>query len=83
MKEALFLIALATTIFLLSCSDDDGNSNCDSCTLQGEKLEICDNGDGTYDLKGGGETDTITEDDLGGLTPKVFIESICELDIGL
>ncbi len=83
MKKTIFLITLAIALLFIGCSkDDDGGSKCDSCTLAGEKLEICDNGDGTYDIKGGGETETITEEDLDGATPKAFIESICDFNIG-
>ena len=79
MKRILLPTVLALFI-LVGCSKDDG-PKCDSCTVGGDKLEICDNGDGTYELKGGGETATISESDLGGLTPKEFVQSICVLGV--
>ncbi len=76
---ALF-VALAGILFV-GCSKDD-DTKCESCTLQGEKIEICDKKNGTYQLKVAGETETVTEEQLGGLTPKQFVESACALDIG-
>ena len=47
------------------------------------KFEICDNGNGTYDVTAAGEKETLTEEELGGLTPKLVIELACESDIEL
>lgn len=86
-KKCMFGISLLVTMSmgLLSCSsDDDGDSkDCDSCTAQGQTLEICDNGDGTYTLSGGGESETFPASDLEGADPAEFIGLICELaDLG-
>ncbi|QLG45384.1 hypothetical protein [Costertonia aggregata] len=77
MKKAVLLFALALSF--AACSKDDDKNNCESCTLQGEKIEICDNGDGTYTLNAGGESETFTEEDLDGLTPKQFTDALCAL----
>ena len=79
MKKPLLFLAMAATVAFASCSDDDDDKNCDSCTLQGEKLEICDNGDGTYTLSGGGESETIDEADLQGVSTKEFVDALCSL----
>lgn len=79
MKKSLLLMALTALLFVACKKDDGGGNDCNSCSLQGTKIQICDNGDGTYTLSGGGESDTINEDDLGGLTPKKYIETICAL----
>ena len=80
MKKPLLFLALAAAVAFASCSDDDDDKNCDSCTLQGEKLEICDNGDGTYTLSGGGESETIDEADLQGVSTKEFVDALCSLE---
>ena len=83
MKKIMFSAVLAS-IFSVGCSKDDGpTKKCDSCTLQGQKIEICDNGNGTYTLSAAGETETLDEEDLGDSTPKEFVEAICSFDLGL
>ncbi len=66
---------------LMSCSgdDDEGGKDCDSCTAQGQTLEICDNGDGTFTLSGGGESETFPASDLEGVDPAEFVNLICDL----
>lgn len=83
LKKCTFGIGLMLTLSLglLSCSsDDDGDSReCDSCSAQGQTIELCDNGDGTYTLSGGGESETFPAGDLEGLDPGEFVDLICEL----
>lgn len=68
---------LVATLFT-GCSKDDGsNKNCDSCQRQGKKLEICKKENGTYTLTHDGESETITESQLEGFTPKEFVEILC------
>lgn len=63
-----------------SCSDDDADDrNCDSCDLQGQTVEICDNGNGTYTLTAAGQSETITEEELEGVAPAEYIGLICSL----
>lgn len=86
MKKILFLSSLtfSLTVFTLSCSsDDDANSNCESCTSElGNEFKICNNGDGTYDGFINDElTGTIEESELEGLSPKIFVELGCENDV--
>jgi hypothetical protein len=82
-KKCMFGIGLIATLSmgLLSCSgdDDEGGKDCDSCTAQGQKIEICDNGDGTFTLTGGGESETFPASDLEGVDPGEFINLICDL----
>ena len=69
------------TLGLMSCSgdDDEGGKDRDSCTAQGQTLEICDNGDGTFTLSGGGESETFPASDLEGVDPAEFVNLICDL----
>lgn len=77
MKKPLLFLALAATVAFTSCSKDDDDNKCESCSANDTKVEICENGDGTYTLTvGGEESDTI--DDLQGLTPKQIADSTCE-----
>ncbi|MDF0706928.1 hypothetical protein [Flagellimonas okinawensis] len=79
----LVLTGMAAAAFLTACSKDD-DKKCESCTSDlGNKFEICDNGNGTYDVTAAGEKETITEEELGGLTPKLVVELACESDIEL
>ena len=85
-KHVLRMILPLAALFVLNaCSnDDDGGRDCDSCTIEGQRLEICDNGNGTYTLTFEGESETITEEDLEDLTPKEFVNAICALgNLGL
>ena len=82
MKKLVLFVAIAAT-FTIACSKDD-DKKCESCTSElGNKFEICDNGNGTYDVTAAGEKETLTEEELGGLTPKLVIELACESDIEL
>jgi len=71
---------LATMAFVFTgCSDDDDEKVCDTCTIQSETIEICDNGNDTYTLTAGGTSETVTKEELGGLPPAEFIGLICSL----
>lgn len=71
---------LAMVVGFSSCSSDDGDDrNCDSCDLQGQTVEICDNGNGTYTVSAAGQSETITEEELEGVTPAEYIELVCSL----
>jgi hypothetical protein len=80
-KYILGMSMLATMTFgFTSCSDDDDDERaCDTCTVQSETIEICDNGDDTYTLTAGGTSETVTKEELGGLPPADFIGLICSL----
>ncbi len=82
MKKILLPLTYALAFIFVACSsDDDANSNCESCTSDlGNKFEICDNGDGTFTLTQPDGTTTITEGELEGFTPKEVIEFGCEFD---
>ena len=81
-KCILGMSMLATMAFgCTSCSndDDDDEKICDTCTLQNETIELCDNGDDTYTLTAGGESETITKEELSGVSPADFVGLICSL----
>ena len=76
----LGIYILTIALVLSSCSSDDSDDrNCDSCDLQGQTVEICDNEDGTYTVTAAGQSETITEEELEGVTPEEYIELICSL----
>lgn len=78
--KKLVLTALVAAAVMTACSKDD-EPKCESCTSEaGNKFEICDNGDGTYDVSYAGATETITEGELEGLTPKEVVELACAFD---
>ncbi len=82
MKKCILGMAMLATMALsfTSCSDDDdAAANCDTCTAQGQVIEICDNGDDTYTLSVGGETETVSAAELQGVSPEDFIGLICTL----
>ncbi|MEM9078199.1 MAG: hypothetical protein AAGC43_14245 [Bacteroidota bacterium] len=84
MKKILFLTSLTISlaVLTLSCSnDDDANSSCESCMIDGEIAEICDNGNGTFTATNSSETVTITQDDLDALelTAEEYITLVCAL----
>jgi hypothetical protein len=81
--KKLVLMVVATTAFIAACSkDDEPSKKCDSCTSDlGNKFEICDNGNGTYDVSENGDpVETITKGELEGFTPKQVVELACEYD---
>ncbi|WP_222982560.1 hypothetical protein [Flagellimonas meishanensis] len=78
MKNLLISLTIVLAVCFVGCSKED-NRNCDSCKTQGVKIEICDNEDGTYTLKGGGETEKLTKSDLGNQTQKAYVEGLCTL----
>ncbi len=77
-------MAFAATLVFTSCTGDDENNDCESCTAQGQKIEICNNGDGTYTLSGGGESETVTQEELDTLelTAGELVELTCSLANG-
>lgn len=82
MKKLMFFVVFAT-ISLFSCSKDD-DKKCDSCDLLGKKVEMCDNGDGTYTQSYAGESTKITQEQLDafGLTAKEYVELMCSAGSG-
>lgn len=77
MKKSILFIALAVGVMFTSCSKDDGDDkNCESCTLEGVSVKACDNGDGTVTTTSNGESDTLSEEDLGGLSAAAYVSLI-------
>ncbi|WP_136468482.1 hypothetical protein [Flagellimonas onchidii] len=84
MERSVLSVVLLTMLFV-GCSKDDGY-NCESCISDlGAKFEICNNGDGTYTAEARDKSITVSQDQLDALelTPKLYIELDCELDMGL
>ncbi|NNG09605.1 MAG: hypothetical protein HKM92_05510 [Arenibacter sp.] len=82
MKKFILGMAMLATMALsfTSCSDDDdAATDCDTCTAQGQEIEICDNGNDTFTLTVGGESETIPASELQGVSPEDFIGLICTL----
>ena len=53
--KILLLTVVAAAALMTACSKDDGPTNeCESCTLEGGKVEVCDNGDGTWTVSTAG-----------------------------
>lgn len=81
-KKCILGISILASMALgfSSCSSDDGDDRiCESCDLQGQTVEICDNRDGTYTVTAAGQSETITEEELEGVTPEEYIELVCGL----
>ncbi len=81
-KKSILGISILTTMAISfnSCSSDDDDRDCDSCDLQGQTIEICDNGNDTYTVTAAGQSETITQEDLEGLTPEEYIDLICSFE---
>ncbi|WP_326407805.1 hypothetical protein [Flagellimonas halotolerans] len=78
--KILLLTVVAAAALMTACSKDDGPTNeCESCTLEGGKVEVCDNGDGTWTVSTAGSIKTMDAKFFGGedLMPKQFAESLC------
>ena len=73
------MLALMAIGFSSCSSDGADDTNCETCDLQGQSVEICDNGDGTYTLTAAGQSETITEEELEGIDPAEYIGLICSL----
>ncbi|HKL89620.1 MAG: hypothetical protein ACX93O_10850 [Flagellimonas sp.] len=82
MKKLVFSAIVAATLMSACSKDDEPSKKCDSCTSDlGNKFEICDNGNGTYDVSENGDpVETITKGELEGFTPKQVVELACEYD---
>lgn len=74
MKKSILFLAFAVAVAFTSCSKDD-DDKCNSCTAQDQKIEICENSDGSYTLTVGGESSEI--ETLDGLTPKQVVDATC------
>ncbi|WP_139297732.1 hypothetical protein [Flagellimonas zhangzhouensis] len=71
---------MTLSLISVSCSKDD-DKKCYSCTSElGNKFELCDNGNGTYDATAYGIKGTMTEEDLEGSTPQQVVDEACADD---
>jgi len=82
MKKPVLMVVATTAFIAARSKDDEPSKKCDSCTSDlGNKFEICDNGNGTYDVSENGDPlETITKGELEGFTPKQVVELACEYD---
>ncbi|QXP51023.1 hypothetical protein H0I25_02310 [Cellulophaga sp. HaHa_2_95] len=85
MKKSILFVALIGSVLFFSCSkDNDDKGICESCELIGVPITACDNGDGTVSISSGGNSETISEEELGGLSPEDYVKGICSAgDINL
>lgn len=56
MNKIILTATLLTSITFISCGDDDSNSDCKLCSFAGNKIEICDNENGTASVTAAGDT---------------------------
>lgn len=78
--KKLVLTAVFAAAFMTACSKDD-EPKCEFCTSKlGNKFEICENDNGTYKVTAGGVTETITQEELEGFSPKQKVELACAFD---
>lgn len=71
-------------ILLLGCSKDDDGPKCESCISQaGNTFRICENSNESYTLTGGGESRTITKEEMEDQTPTSVVEAECATDLPL
>ncbi|WP_103069100.1 hypothetical protein [Aquimarina sediminis] len=76
MKKLMYLAVFSLAFGFTACgSDDDGSSNCRECSLLGVPISVCDNGDGTIKVSGGGETQTVTLEE--GTTYDQYADALC------
>ncbi len=73
------MLAIMAFGFSSCSSDDDNDTNCETCEVQGQIVEICDNGDDTYTLTVAGQSETITAEELQGVSPTDYIGLICSV----
>jgi len=90
MKKSILLLAFTATLAFTSCNkDDDGNGKkCATCNIAGITTEACDNGDGTVTVTTAGVSETLTSEELDGLSPAEYVEVIklcpdIDIDFGL
>ncbi|SDQ13326.1 hypothetical protein [Flagellimonas zhangzhouensis] len=77
-KVVLALMALG--LITVSCSkDDEPSKKCDTCdSSEGTKVEICDLGNGKYELTlGGVATQELTAEQLGNMSPEEYAQEVC------
>ncbi|GLU43260.1 hypothetical protein [Allomuricauda sp. NBRC 101325] len=79
----IVLAFMALGLITVSCSKDDKDLTCESCTTTlNTKIELCDKGDGTYAYKVDGKETGIIEKSLlkeaGYDSPKEYVDKICQ-----
>ena len=78
MKKIVCFVVIG--ILFGGCSkDEEVRIDCQSCkTDTGERIKICDNNDGSYELSSNGESITIYEEGMKGLSPEEFVNAFCK-----
>ncbi|WP_375325868.1 hypothetical protein [Flagellimonas sp. GZD32] len=76
----IVLAFMALGLISISCSkDDEPSKKCDACeSSEGTKVEICDLGNGKYELTlGGVATQELTAEQLGNKSQKDYVQEVC------
>ncbi len=78
MKKVVLFMALAVTVAFTSCSDDDDDNEkkCASCSLLGISVEACDNGDGTVTITTAGQSETLSSEELDGISAAEYVKAL-------
>ena len=80
MKKVVLFLALAASVSFTSCSKDDDENKCATCSVDffGTSIttEACDNGDGTVTVSIGGESQIITAEELDGTSPAEYVKAL-------
>jgi len=78
MKKVVLFMVLMTTVAFTSCSndDDDDVKKCASCSLLGISVEACDNGDGTVTVTSAGQSETLSGEDLDGISAAEYVKAL-------
>jgi len=75
MKKSLIYFAVMAIFTLSSCSKDDGDGGCQTCTSEGETLEICPGANGEVEIKAEDGTVVATiEDSSVGAVKTLFCQ---------
>ncbi|QWX83588.1 hypothetical protein H0I23_14185 [Cellulophaga sp. HaHaR_3_176] len=82
MKKTILFSTLILSIFISSCNKDDDGS-CETCDISDTAITACDNGDGTVTISDGNESEVLSEEDLDGVSPELFIQFLCSDDFDL
>jgi len=75
MKKVFLFTVLAAGLAFTGCSKDD-DKKCAECSVLGITIEACDNGDGTVTLTTAGQSETLSEEDLDGVSAAEYVEAL-------
>ncbi len=82
MRKIIMGLALVVNFAFIGCSNDDDEQNCATCSIDflGTAIttEACDNGDGTVSVTVEGQTETLSAEDLDGVSPEEYVRALEE-----